>query len=90
MGKVKTARLRECPCGSRRFLADITLEIKKVPVWFSKAGTLSYDDTKGESCGWDTAEQPEVYCAKCGHLFHIERTGDATDTAYLLDKEVQR
>ena len=78
---------RECLCGSEKFRADITLEIKKVPVRFSKQGTLTYDDTKGESMGWDTAEQSEVYCAKCGHLFDIERTCDAMDTAYLMDKE---
>ena len=53
MAKGMKAYRRECLCGSKKFLADITLEIKKVPVWFSRQGTLTYDDTKGESMGWD-------------------------------------
>lgn len=78
---------RRCYCGSTKFRASITIEIANVPVWFSKKGTLTYDDTKGDSRGWDTNDQPEVACAKCGHLFDIERTGDRMDSAYLKGKE---
>lgn len=62
-----------CYCGSRRFKTSITLEIYDVPVRLSPIGTLAYDDTKGNTDGWDTSTQPEVSCAKCGHLWDLER-----------------
>lgn len=82
----KKARRTRCYCGSSKFTTSITLRISNVPVWIGKGGRLHYDDTKGHSEGWDTNEQPAVACAKCGHLFDIERIGDPMDTVYLVDK----
>lgn len=81
-----------CYCGSRRFSTTITLEIHHVPVKLSGRGALSYDDTKGTTDGWDTSTQPEVSCAKCGHLWDLEQESEAEDPkgrpAYRLsDKE---
>lgn len=66
-----------CYCGSRRFKTSITLEVRDVPVRLSERGALSYDDTKGNTDGWDTSAQPEVSCAKCGHLWDLEYDVDA-------------
>ena len=82
-----------CICGSRKFKTSITLELVGVPVRLLKNGTMNYDDTKADySDGWDVLQQPEVACAKCGHLYDLEEKpkGDKnTDSARyeLVDKE---
>jgi hypothetical protein len=65
--------VNKCKCGSTKFVTTITLEIHNVPVSMLKNDSLRYDDTKGDSQGWDTFEQPEINCAACGHTYHLER-----------------
>ena len=61
-----------CTCGSRKFKAEVSIQLHGMPVWFDKKGGLRYNDVKADSSeGWDTAEQPEVACAKCGHLWRV-------------------
>lgn len=79
---------RTCSCGSTSFKASITLEILDVPVWFSTAGVLAYDDIKGYSCGWDMENQPEVACAACGHRFIVILIGNSAGAAYLSELPV--
>ena len=58
---------RTCTCGSSKFKTDVTIQLYGMPVWFSKNGSLRYNDTKAaSSAGWDTVTQPEILCAKCG------------------------
>ena len=66
----------KCVCGSTAFSACFTIQIMEAPVWFGKDATMSYDDTKGDSQGWDTAEEPEICCAKCQHIYHLEQLDD--------------
>lgn len=55
------------------------MEINDVPVQLSPIGALSYDDTRGNTDGWDTSAQPEVSCAKCGHLWDLEQEAETED-----------
>jgi hypothetical protein len=83
--------MNKCKCGSTKFLALMTLELSEVPVNMLRDGSVSYDDTKGQSEGWDTLEQPEVTCAKCGHIYALEReeadTKDDRPTYTLKDMQ---
>lgn len=55
-----------CPkCGSREFITNMTLFMLNVPVVLKADGTYKYDDSKGESEGWDVMDEPELTCAKC-------------------------
>ncbi len=82
-----------CKCGSKRFKTSITLEIRNVPVTLRADGSVSYDDTKGQSDGWDVLSQPEVSCVKCKHIYHLERqeteTKDGRPTYTLRDMQVK-
>jgi len=74
---MKTHRPRlVCTCGSRKFKTSMTLELHDVPVWLGRTGTLTYDDTKGTSCGWDPSVESEINCARCGHTYELEQTGE--------------
>jgi hypothetical protein len=67
--------MNKCKCGSRKFVTTIHLEIRDVPVTMDSSGGAGYDDTKGESSGWDINEEPEITCPKCGRLYRLENTG---------------
>lgn len=66
-----------CPCGSKRFVVkEMRLVIRDVPLVFD--GSLgdpppgvpyNYDDTEGDSDGWDRVEDDDVRCAACGRRF---------------------
>ena len=72
--------LQKCTCGSRKFKAAITLELQGVPVKMLADGSIEYDDTKAEyTDGWDTAAQPEIACAACEKLYHLEPLEGETD-----------
>jgi len=74
-----------CYCGSRKFKADVAIQLHGMPVWFDEKGSLRYDDVKAESSeGWDTAEQPEVVCARCGHLWDVSLTESGKRDRYAL------
>ena len=73
---MKTKPFRVCVCGSNKFLTNIRLEIHNVPLDLHSDGTMSYDDTKGDSQGWDIDNQPEISCKECGHLYNLERDDD--------------
>lgn len=66
---------RTCTCGCDRFTAKMTLEICNVPVGFGVDGRMEYDDTKGQSDGWDAADQI-VKCERCGKEWRLSETDD--------------
>lgn len=65
--------LQKCVCGSKRFMTALTLEIHDIPVLLKADGSIKYDDTKGNSDGWDTSAQPEITCRRCGAIYHLEQ-----------------
>jgi uncharacterized Zn finger protein len=74
--KKKVGKQAKCvECGSTEFEAGFTIEVRHVPVTVSDRGLIIYDDTKGDSSGWDTIEQPELSCKRCGHVHRLERIG---------------
>jgi hypothetical protein len=83
--------MNKCKCGSIKFVTNITLEIIEVPVVCLSSGAIEYDDTKGNSQGWDTLEQPEIICKGCGHIYHLEEKGkdtsDGRPTYKLIDMQ---
>ena len=85
--------MTKCKCGSTRFKTTINLEIRNVPVLLKPNGSISYDDTKGDTDGWDTLQQSEITCKKCGSLYDLEKqdkeTRDGRPTYRLLSLEVK-
>ena len=66
----------KCACGGRKFIADITLVLKGVPVWIGVNGTMRYNDTQAEYReGWDTLEESGVRCASCGARYNLDSIG---------------
>ena len=83
MAKTQTRYRRVCTCGHDVFKTNITLRVYDVPVCLTEDGILCYNDTAGQTKGWDTNSEPEVQCAKCGKYYNIARTGDKRAAAYL-------
>jgi hypothetical protein len=84
--------MNKCRCGSKKFTTSMTLHLMGVPVTLDKNGGVGYDDTAAKySEGWDVLEEPEITCAKCGHLYHLEQqekeTKDGWPTYRLKDMQ---
>lgn len=83
-----------CPCGSQKFVVEkMTLTIRNVPLVFD--GSLGapvfsdskycYDDTKGDSDGWDRVADDDIRCAVCPRKFSMD-----VRTEMLVEKEAEK